>query len=56
VKSEHVESIGRVGQAKGKSSLYWGSGFAGHGADVVALVAHMSAQHSKLVSLAQHAA
>jgi len=42
VKSEHVESTGKSGQAKGNSSLYWGSGFAGQGADVAALVAHMS--------------
>ena len=47
MKSEHVESIGRVGQAKEKYWLVWGSGFAAQGADVVALVAHMSAQHTQ---------
>jgi len=50
VKSEHVESVGKSGQAKAIPSLYSGSGFAGQGADVVALVAHRSANHSKLVS------
>jgi len=47
VKSEHVESIGKGGQTKGNSSLSAGSGFAGQGADAVALVAHMSAQHAQ---------
>lgn len=56
MKSEHVESTGKGEQTKANSSLSSGSGFAGQGADVVALVAHRSANHSKLVSLAQHAA